>query len=420
MSIKQGNNYIAAGGGTPQWGNITGTLSNQTDLQTALNGKQDVATAVNYDNISNCITEIPQDIKLELNNGTLTLKAGSKVYIPNGFEQDGTTPKFDVVVTESDRVYGGGWGNNQSSILQFYDQGLSGLYKEGFFSGATAPTAYQFMMWYDTVNNLIKFTMDYGSTWSITHYSFPLCIMYIGEYDYTITSIDQVFNGFGYIGSTVFALPGVKGLIPNGRNADGTLKNTETITNNVLTYTNTDTSTGNYYIQLRGNFISRAYNNPSNWRYDEERNIILWNNTAKQEVLFAGNLVLSSGRVESLTPKTAFHAVDYNDAVLQSSLATCHVVVETYVNGSSWYRIWSDGWIEQGGRVSISQDTQTTVTLLKTFSNTNYTALISACRSGTQTGGDGNFTVEYVSASQFKWSNGDDFGGTGIWYACGY
>ena len=33
---------------------------------------------------TNRILEIPQDIKLELNNGTLTLTAGSKVYVPNG------------------------------------------------------------------------------------------------------------------------------------------------------------------------------------------------------------------------------------------------------------------------------------------------------------------------------------------------
>ena len=51
---------------------------------------------------TNRILEIPQDIKLELNNGTLTLKAGSKVYVPNGFEADGTTPKFDVVNVQSD------------------------------------------------------------------------------------------------------------------------------------------------------------------------------------------------------------------------------------------------------------------------------------------------------------------------------
>lgn len=106
--------------------------------------------------------------------------------------------------------------------------------------------------------------------------------------------------------------------------------------------------------------------------------------------------------------------------VASSSLTACQVVTQTYVSGTNWYRVYSDGWIEQGGRVSISQDAQTTVTLLKAFSNTNYTALISACRTGMQTGGDGNFSVEYVSASQFKWSNGDDFGGTGIWYACGY
>ena len=45
-------------------------------------------------NVTNCITGIPQDIKLELSSGTLTLKAGSKVYVPNGFEQDGTTKKY--------------------------------------------------------------------------------------------------------------------------------------------------------------------------------------------------------------------------------------------------------------------------------------------------------------------------------------
>lgn len=56
---------------------------------------------------TNRILEIPQDIKLELNNGILTLKAGSKVYIPNGFESDGTTPHFNVNTTENDASYSG-------------------------------------------------------------------------------------------------------------------------------------------------------------------------------------------------------------------------------------------------------------------------------------------------------------------------
>ena len=40
--------------------------------------------ALSHRNISNCVLEIPQDIKLELVDGVLTLKEGSKVYVPNG------------------------------------------------------------------------------------------------------------------------------------------------------------------------------------------------------------------------------------------------------------------------------------------------------------------------------------------------
>ena len=50
----------------------------------------------------------------------------------------------------------------------------------------------------------------------------PIAIVSSRGVDDKFASIDQVFNGFGYIGSTVFALPGVKVQIPNGRNEDGT------------------------------------------------------------------------------------------------------------------------------------------------------------------------------------------------------
>ena len=46
---------------------------------------------VGYNQITNCITEIPQDIKLEINNGIITLKAGSKVYNGNGVLKTTTT-----------------------------------------------------------------------------------------------------------------------------------------------------------------------------------------------------------------------------------------------------------------------------------------------------------------------------------------
>lgn len=48
-----------------------------------------------------------------------------------------------------------------------------------------------------------------------------------------------------------------------------------------------------------------------------------------------------------------------------------------YVNGTSWYRQWTDGWIEQGGYCSsASQGTGTTISLLLSFKNTNYSVLL--------------------------------------------
>ena len=61
--------------------------------------------------ITNCITAIPQDIKLELNNGSLTVKAGSKVYIPNG------PGVFDEVTTSSDYIQSYGTVHTKGLLL---------------------------------------------------------------------------------------------------------------------------------------------------------------------------------------------------------------------------------------------------------------------------------------------------------------
>lgn len=58
-----------------------------------------------------------------------------------------------------------------------------------------------------------------------------------------------------------------------------------------------------------------------------------------------------------------------SDAVRKSDLQRVECVVETYRNGNSWYRLWSDGWIEQGGYLSAAG----TITFLKEFKYANYT-----------------------------------------------
>lgn len=60
-----------------------------------------------------------------------------------------------------------------------------------------------------------------------------------------------------------------------------------------------------------------------------------------------------------------------SEAVLRSSLVEVQTVIETYVNGTSWYRIWSDGWCEQGGYY-VPTATLGTITLLKAYKNIDY------------------------------------------------
>ena len=51
---------------------------------------------------------------------------------------------------------------------------------------------------------------------------------------------------------------------------------------------------------------------------------------------------------------------------LANHTAQVHII-ETYRNGSSWYRIWSDGWCEQGGAGGVVTATNTSATLTKTL-----------------------------------------------------
>ena len=271
-------------------------------IKESIDTKQDKSTAVNYNNISNCITKIPQDIKLELNNGTITLKTGSKVYVPNG---DG---KFDVVTVQNDSKIEDKSFNSGTLVIFSSRIGASirAVYKDFCTSGTTAPTDINYRAWYDTTNNLVK---SYSNGAYIDNMSFPLAICsYVNGTGFI--SINQIFNGFGYIGSTIYALPGVKGLIPNGRNADGSLKNKQLNITSVKTVN--CSSSGNRLLAVHA--IGTLYDIvQSTWTYDEQMNNFVNSSGAISLHCVCANFITSSGKITSFTPKTAFHAVDYND-----------------------------------------------------------------------------------------------------------
>lgn len=322
--------------------------ANQSQISAELSA-QYANDKINQTHITNCITEIPQDIKLELNNEVLTLKAGSKVYIPNGFEVDGTTPKFDVVVIENDLTDTA--DTQRQPIIwcrkingnYFISTPISSAY---CYSGSTAPTSFyagSIALWYDTNTNLIKYTENGGTTWDNQGHSLPLAI--VTETTTSYTSIDQVFNGFGYIGSTVYALPGVKGLIPNGRNADGSLKNIEFTTTNMLTFT--ESSADKEYMVL---INSSSISNSSILVYDEKLNLNKNGITGGiYKSCVVGTKVVSGGdgRITSFTPKTAFHAVDRNDSSWLSGLGmpSNRYIDLTLGAGGSTYTAPANGWI---------------------------------------------------------------------------
>ena len=268
---------------------------------------------------TNCITEIPQDINLTLSNGTLTLKAGSRVYVPNG------AGVFNKVTVANDINFTF-TTNTQGLVLLLDTTGTSIIASGGplTVSGATDPLAGQtYHTWYDTTNNIInRYTSDGTIPWKTT--SFPIATITVSGG--AISSIDQVFNGFGYIGSNLFVLPGVKYLIPQYRNSDGSLKNLETTTSNVLTRTFSGTNT--VYITLSDTQditwwgIDVAY-------YDGIKNVVVGQGLEDFHKALLGTFTISSGQITSLNPKTVFHALDYNDS---DYITNCAMPSKRYIN----------------------------------------------------------------------------------------
>lgn len=243
---------------------------------------------------TNCLTHIPQDIKLTLSNGTLILKAGSKVYVPNGKNADGSL-KFDVVVVESDISYTASVTDSNKRFV-YYNKDNRVLAFITHSSGATAPTTGAAnQMFYNTSDNTIKRYNNGALT--DENWSLPLGII-TANGSVTTGSITQIFNGLGYIGSTVFALPNIKGLIPDGRNADGTLKSIEFTTQGVLTATRNISGSGSLVLS------NELFSNYHYCIYHDGENL---NKSSADAVYYLANAGTwsadSNGKITAFTPK---------------------------------------------------------------------------------------------------------------------
>lgn len=110
---------------------------------------------------------------------------------------------------------------------------------------------------------------------------------------------------------------------------------------------------------------------------------------------------------------------------LDTANLACHVVVDSYYDSSTgdWYREYDDGWVEQGG---ITTTTNQQVTLLKPMDSVNYTLLVSQ-EGGSYADNAFNPRCQIISATEVKvgaYINSVSVPQTGVygrghWYVCG-
>lgn len=283
--------------------------------------------------ITNCITGIPQRIKADVVDGTLTVYAGTVCIVPYGTTDRtsefpiGSTfihENFKVVDTqfEDDKFFV--WVEVQNdiadnpqisdTITRLVEIDLTNnkyLAVTSTLSGTTQYSGAANNMTYRTDLNI----MQYTGSGTLTNYVATLPILITpADGTYVHGSITQTFNGIGYIGSTYWVDKGYKGLIANKRNADGTCKNIEWTNETLKTYTYASTLNGARYpaFSYTGNKLDYMILDDNNWTFDTEKNIYVYRGV---ELLWLdlGTCTVTNGVISNFNPKQPFRAVDYSE-----------------------------------------------------------------------------------------------------------
>ena len=97
-------------------------------------------------------------------------------------------------------------------------------------------------------------------------------------------------------------------------------------------------------------------------------------------------------------------------------------LVDNYVDDSgNWYRIYSDGWIEQGGIIlPQTRNDEFPVTLLKPYTNTNYTLITNKSIDTNASGAIGGYSFWTHNKTETGFTTAIDPNVRCNWYACGY
>ena len=177
--------------------------------------------------ISNCILEIPQNIKMTLENNVLTLKAGSTVVLANGETYTTVQLANDISRDISTIVLA---DNNKYIAICSATQVFSPVHLSRCASGNTLPANddYTYYWYYKVDEKILYFKSPYDTTWRNIQAAYPICILTrnSGEdisFAKDSNGNDMIFNGAGFIGHHIFVYPNVKALVCKGYKDDRTL-----------------------------------------------------------------------------------------------------------------------------------------------------------------------------------------------------
>lgn len=233
--------------------------------------------------ITNCLLEVPQRVQYTLAEGVLTILQGSVIMVPYGTTDlrstitvgstfinsglkvvdrywDSTNSKFYVwAELQADLVRSataGGSVAQRRAFVSFTSSSLSLANSANTASASSDAGATQnTVIFYNTTENLVK--SKSSGTIQSNVVSFPIMITE-SDATYNVASVKQVFNGMGYIGSVIWADKDLHIVIPNGRNADGTLKNNDRTSTGVATIDVSSYTSSNSYIRYTGSAMSNG------------------------------------------------------------------------------------------------------------------------------------------------------------------
>lgn len=208
------------------------------------------------------------------------------------------------------------------------------------------------------------------------------------------------------------SLPNITGQVSHGK--DTGILGQATIVSGALTKGNVrnnvqSNTTGNSYdIKLDASLSSSTYKDgakvqPDHTKYPYYMVISTKGQTASVEIDI--NKVYEDLNIKANTS-------------LSNVASNIDYVVESYNDGTNWYRVYKSGWVEQGGFVSGKGNTVlTTINLPKPMKDANYIVLQTAITTSNNASSDGYISVQGVTSTSFKiyiWSIISKY-----WYVCG-